>query len=357
MKSMTPLDAVEKFASYTLPTFKRSDYYPDLNFIFDSSINDLISEIPDHFKENFFIEKNNDPSLLTVDIPDSYSFFELLSEYYNSFYIMSDEVFLTHITGLFELISTKMFLRMVPKDFNNIYTFLNKQIEFTHSREFASYRLPKEIGVYEGVPINAQIVLNAYDESNQAFIYKLYKDNMHEHELAKIDYEVCYENGSKVVYINAVQNRRGRYIDKKIERSLYKLNKGIENSNVHPNQLLPLILFMDELRKSDIYIIKVPVINPLDYEYHALMGRYEKKEFDKRWKDKLNEKEFSPTTSFFYQYEKDYIDHTYLKEDYISYLKTEKLFNLMDRLSMHTDLTLINDLDNNDGNLIYRLQR
>lgn len=341
-------EIINLFGNTTLPLLNGSKRLVNINFIFDDSIINLIRYNPN--KEYFLKDNNSNEDIITINIDDSYKFFELLTILYNELVNMNDEIFHTTITDFFKLMSTKLFLRMTPYDIENIYEFLERQIEFAKSREFSDYRFSKKVGMYDKYNIDGTLFLNPFCESNQAMTYKLYtEDKIHEHELAKIDYDICYENGSKVCYISAIQNKRGRYTDKKIERSLYKLNKGI-NSDVHPNQVLPLILFTDLLLEHKIDTIKVPIINPLDYDFHKILGNIEKEMFDLKWKDVKDKEE-----SYFYQFEKETVDHTYQKEDYISYLKTEKLFKLMDRLSLHRDVKLINDIDNNNGFLIYKL--
>ena len=116
---------------------------------------------------------------------------------------------------------------------------------------------------------------------------------------------------------------------KKIERSLYKLNKGIESVN-HPSFVLALKTFIDMLAKQNIHNIEVPLLEVLNYGYHEITSEKEKIRFSNAWKDGVDDQEL-------YDEEKALYDKMVDKQDFISKAKTEDLSNLIFRIKDQYD--------------------
>ena len=173
------------------------------------------------------------------------------------------------------------------------------------------------------------------------------------HELSDVFYGIRHENDEKVCYIYAVQNK-SRKINKKIQRKLYHLNKGIDNPNVHPNQVYTLILFINECIKNGITKIKVPKIQVLNHRFHEILSEQYKKTFHEKWTIN-NIKEASHDNLLWLEFEEDisWYRHIVDSSSKIDKLKQDKLFDLVKRmLAYFDDMTLISD----DDIMIYRLK-
>ncbi len=136
-----------------------------------------------------------------------------------------------------------------------------------------------------------------------------------------------------VCYIYAVQSSKKKK-DKTIERELYKLNKNIENPNVHPSKVYAMLLFINELKKKGISKIRIPSMQVLSYHYHELLSERAKNDLEKA---KIEFESF-PDDDYVqkkYEFAKQWYDTTYKKQDKISHLKTIELMNLAHRILEH----------------------
>ena len=368
-------EAIELFVNTTLPTIKAENEVPNVNFVFDKTSLNLIKhvyenpfklpnswtpDIEERHLELLKIENNMDPNIPTIVIKDGYMFFMNLVRITNEYLRLSREYrFSAHPRSTFMRLSRRIFLRMGIEDFDNVELFLQKQYEFLLSREFEEYKYKSKIATYKGYDIYAENRINhTWDETNRHMHFEVFDDGEHIHDLSRIDYEIRQEGTEKVCYIYAIQNTPMRKRNKKFERALYSLNKGIENPNVHPSQLYSVLLFLQELKKKGIYKIKVPTLQVLNYRYHELLSEREKERFGLKWhKDLLDTyDEWDEYIKTEYAYELEFYKNVVDNMDYISYLKTEKLFSIMGKAVEKQELESLNDLDSGDGSLVFRLK-
>lgn len=306
--------------------------------------------------EKLSIENQSNLECPTIFIKDHQLFFELLTNIINEqvslYYDYKDVQNARKVA--FHLLR-KIWLRMGPEDFNDVELFLQKQLEFLKSREFDNPHNEMYIKDYNGNKITYEVEMsNPCCESTRRMSFKIYEENEW-HNLPKIYYDICEENGEKVCYIGAVQNGEKRNRIKSIERKLYKINKGIPESKVHPNFTMAMSLFYEFLRNNNITHIKVPILQVLSYRYHEIISTKLKKEYEKTWAqekiDYMNS--LKDSNSLFYQEEyeeliddyewantinKRYVD----KEDFISEAKTEGLINLFTHMTYLDDTSQIN---------------
>jgi len=368
-------EAIELFVNTTLPSIKAENEVPNVNFIFDKTSLNLIDyvyknpfKLPNSWTPNIEerhlellkLENNMDDNIPTIVIKDGYMFFMNLVRITNEYIRLSREYgFSAHPRSTFMRLSRRIFLRMGIEDFENVEAFLEKQYEFLLSREFEEYKYHTKVGNYKGYDIYGENRLNhTWDETNRHMYFEVYDGEEHVHDLSRIDYEIRKENNEMVCYIYAVQNISMRKRSKKFERALYSLNKGIENPNVHPSQVYSVLLFLQELKKKGINKIKVPTLQVLNYRYHELLSEREKERFELKWhKDLLDTyDEWDEYRKTEYAYELEFYKNVVDNMDYISYLKTEKLFALMDRVVQSEELEQLNDLDNTEDSLVFSLK-
>lgn len=368
-------EAVELFVNTTLPSIKVENEVPNINFIFDEEGLKIIKSvyekpfklknvwtpnIEERHMEFLKPENNMDENSPTIKIKDGYMFFMYLVRITNNYIRLCREYgFNIPPRSTFMKISRRIFLRMGIEDFENVEEFLKKQLEFLLSREFDEYKNAEKIGEYKGYEIYIKSGLNnTWDETNRHIYFEIFNKEKCVQELARIDYEIRCEGHENVCYIYAVQNIHNRKRDKKFERCLYTLNKGIENPTVHPTQVFSVLLFLQELKKKGIMKIKVPTLQVLNYRYHEILSEREKERFRLKWhKDLLDTyNDWDEDIKKEYAYELEFYKNVVDNMDYISYLKTEKLFALIDRCVQHRELQALNDLDTADGNLIFKLK-
>ena len=103
------------------------------------------------------------------------------------------------------------------------------------------------------------------------------------------------------------------------------------------------MFFIDMLHKEGINEIEVPLLEVLNYDYHAMFGEKTKNKFNKAWSDltDLTEDEL-----FQYEIEKANYDRFVDKEDKISENKTDYLAKLFYRIEEQFDTISIGQSDN-----------
>lgn len=252
---------------------------------------------------------------------------------------------------------------MDKNDFRNINSFLKKELDFLNNNTLEKYN-NREIDNYEGYKVTSLINVNeTWDETSKS-IYFILGDKDSSHTVSHINYAIREENNEKVCYIYAVQSDLVKTTNKKIERKLYKLNKGIKVQDVHPNQVFPLIELMHLLNKEGITTIKVPKNQELNYEYHEILSKREEERFHLRWPKSLINKILSNNSQEteyqrkLYLLDKTFYEHTVGKSSKIRELKTTKLFALLKRLSFHMPNFQLSGTDKtNNEILIYNLSK
>ena len=364
-------EIIEIFINRTISDLNSEREVPKINIVFKEEAFDLFyyvmnnpfqndEELIPNLNEKDIqtLKKQNDINCPTIYVKDHMKFFHYLTEIVNNqtkLYTRYKDY--RDARALSIKLMKIIWLRMGVSDFNNVEEFLKKQLEFIKNDIFNNYRNELTIENFQGYNITAQAKINKlYDETPLGMFFKIYdKDNKSYHSLPHIFYGI--ENDT--CYIYAVQNDRNRIKIPKIERLLYKLNKGIENPNVHPSMVLSIMLFINILKENGITKIKIPTLQVLSYKYHEILSNNEKTEFHKKWDElTLNSlKYFSESEQEDilndYEIEKSWYDKIVDKEDVISKLKTENLINLIYRIVENDDsLNLINDIDIDDSLIV-----
>ena len=353
-------DLIEIFLTYSIHQIKNETETPNINFIFENdayvlfkiAMNNRKNEIHRIYQEdiNFLIKHSND-DCISIHINDALKFFEYLTDITNEtiklFYEYGDCVNARE-TAVYLL--RRIWLRMGINDVENIYTFLDNQLQFVRNRTFDNLDYRKD-GLFQQYDVFMKTKVNdLWDETTRSMYFTLKKDE-YEYELPHILYEV---DNNGICYIYGVQRGYGER-SKSIERKLYSLNKGIDNPNVHPSKICALLLFMSELKRKNISKVFVPSMQVLSYHYHELLSLESKKNYE----EIANEYEKHRNDDYLksrYNYLKNWYNHVYEKQDKISYLKTEELINLMYRLIQHdSNVEIINDINIQGDSLILKI--
>lgn len=373
-------ELIELFILRTLPSIKSEKEIPNINFIFDNNSIELFNYVMKHpfRKKDVWTEditskdleitkevNNMNPNSNTIIIDDGVTFFDLLTSIVNEHLKLFREYDYTLMTRSTTMsLLTRIWLRMDDNDFNDVISFLRKELDFYKDRTLDKYRTETYISSYEGIDSYAECNINeSWDETTRSMNFRL-ENSGESHTISRILYDIRSENGIKVCYIYGVQNNLFNITNKRIERKLYKLNKGIDNPKVHPNQLYSLILFLEILKKEGITTIKVPKNQTLSYGYHKILSNNEKSNFKAKWPTKKVRKiyssddEDSVSKRHEYELDKEWFKHIVDKEDTIERLKTDKLFELLRRLCLYDpSFEFVGISPNNDEILVYKLRK
>lgn len=374
MKRIDFREVIEVFIKETIPSIKVENEIPNIDFIFTEKgykLMEYVKEYPYNLKKRIEdediirIRNYKLTSKYKIEINDPIKFFVLLTEIINEQIKLYNE-YNDHIYSedIIREVLSRIWLRMTKNDFKNVINFLNRELEFLKDRTLEKYRNYEKIDEYEGYDVLSYIEANpTWDETSKSIHFVLMGKES-SHTVSHIHYAIKEENNEKVCYIYGVQNNLLKTTNKKIERKLYKLNKGIDITDVHPNQIFPLIELMKILAKEGIRTIKVPTNQELNYEYHKILSNTEKERFPLRWRKDLVERIYQNNDSESlmqrkaYEYEKKWHDNIVDSEDKIRELKTNKLFSLINRLGKHiNNLNFIENDKSDNEILIYRLTK
>lgn len=364
-------ELVELFLNDTVPEIASEDEVPKFNIIFEEEAYDYFHYvmknpytekgwiIPNIKEEN--IKKlqslNGNDSCPTMVVRNYQMFFYYLMEIINQqlkLYAMYGER--RSARNHCQCYLKRVWLRMGPEDFIDVEKFLERELKFIQNNNFDYLSVGKKITEFYGNDVYLCSRLGTtFDESTRQMAFWIQTKENKKQDLPYIHYGVTEENGKKVCYIFGVQNNFFRQKVSRIERLFYKLNREVEEENVHPSRVLVLQIFLGLLHKNNITHIKVPLLQVLNYRYHEIYGQNIKDKY-KKW-DKGRIERFQYLRGFLLkreiqEYENDQIDHIRFvdKQDMISKLKTENLINLfMEVLRQNPELELLNDFDNNDG--------
>lgn len=365
-------ELVELFVSVTVPDIMDEYEVPRVNFIFsDEAISWLRNLLKNPFKKEGYDTQNmteddinrlcrenqNDSNCPTIVVKDYKLFFQLLTDIVNE----QIDLYFEYRKGMGArraalLLLRRLWLRMNVEDFNDVELFLEKQLEFLKNREFDNPFDENSLGIFDRYFVFYGVELcETWCESTRRMYFRIYDGLEEHHDLPNVYYDICEENGEKVCYVSAVQCQKYDKRIKSIERKLYKLNKNIPDSKVHPNFLMAMKLFYEVLRKYNISHIKVPIIQVLSYRYHELLSEQEREIFEKKWTEKQLKYLYSLRDSACWQkqekfeglmkeYEYDRISYDRFvdKEDFISKNKIEGLINLFTSMTYLDDMMAIN---------------
>ena len=310
-----------------LPVIKSEIEVPSFNIVFnniDKTYNNLSKNEIDESKQ-------------TIYVTDTIVFFDYLTKIINSLIELREEYFEeVNPYSLTKSLLKRIWLRMNNNDFQDVIYFLQQQYMFIKDRTFIEYKSLKMINSFHNKEVYVYNKINrTWDEADNSMSFFIKGEP--NHELSDVFYGIRHENDEKVCYIYAVQNK-SRKINKKIQRKLYHLNKGIDNPNVHPNQVYTLILFINECIKNGITKIKVPKIQVLNHRYHEILSKKCEREFKNKWNyTSIIETFENPIKKRQYESDKELYSHFVDMENKIDQLKRNKLFLLVDRMKYYFD--------------------
>ena len=337
---------IMKLFNEVLPIINSEIEVPSFNIVFndiDSTFNNLSRNI---------IDDNNKK---TIYVYDTKIFFEYLTQIINSLIELRENHFEEDNPYTLSIsVLKRIWMRMDNNDFNNVISFLHKQLDFIKDETFNNYISPKSIDLFNDYEVYAYNKMNrTWDETDSSMSF--YIKGAPNHDLSDIFYGIRCENNEKVCYIYAIQNK-GKSINKKIQRELYHLNKGVTNPNVHPNQVYTLILFINMCIKNNITKIKIPKIQVLNHRYHEILSSKCKKDFENKWNyNTILETFENPIKKRQYEYDKKLYSHFVNSENKIDYLKRDKLFSLIERMKYYFDN--IEFIDESEDIKEYKLRR
>ena len=380
METLDFKEAVTLFLDRTMSDLKNESEIPALNIVFPDSAFKLFEYIKEHpFEkdgsyvpplydrdiEKAKIENNSNPELPTINIHNTVKFFELLTDIINSWHDKKNKHWGSYgHRALFIQNIKRLFLRMSPNDMLNIEDFLQRELCFLKDSTFDEYiKVNEVIGTYEGYNLyTSKEEAESWCETSTKMTFFLKGEEYKFHTLPSIYYGITEEYGEKVCYIYAIQNERHRAENKRIQRTLYKLNKGIENPDVNPASILVLQTFINMLKEKGITNIKVPCLQVLSYRYHELLSEKTKQEFARDYsKEKL---EYINNLNSYdrerqleeYEWQCIWYSHVVDKQDFISFTKTEGLYNIFKRVAeQFTSIELLNTPFIEDENLNIRI--
>ena len=347
---LTTTDIADAFLGTSIRELNEEVETPNINFLFNgdgydyfnSLINDSEFRLHKPYQEDLdYLIEHYDEDCLDITVHDHELFFNLLNqiieEQIKLFIEYGDNV-ISRETAIYLL--RRIWLRLGVSDFDHIEDFLSKQLEFVTNRTFDT-QTPRLINTYEGYNVYMKTVAkDMWNETTRGMIFTIGEDE-HSYELPHILYDI---DATNTCYIYGVQNSQSENKDKRIGRKLYKLNKGIEGPNVHPSKVCALLLFINELKKKGITKIVVPGIQVLSYHYHELLSHASRVNLE----EAIQSLEKNPTDRFLrdrVDYYKSWYDRVHDKQDIISFLKTEELYNLLYRITEHDpDFEILNDV-------------
>ena len=342
MKELDIYDTTSFFIDIVRKSINSEREVPGINFVFSDESIDFIKYVKDNYEVksvNYTSISDEDIESLNsfnenfpfIKVTDPYRFFGLLTS------ICNNQVKLENVYGYktdyLSKISTilrRIWLRCTSLDMLYIEDFLERQNDFIMNREFENNEKTDLELLGLKVSYNP-LINNSYCETTRRM-----KLSISNYDLPSVYYDIRNENDEKVCYIYAIQNEKERNKDKKIERSLYKLNNGF-NSPVHPSFTASMIIFFKLLKENGIDKIKVPLLEVLNYDYHVLLSKYTDAFFHNKW-DRITDNIFESYKQIdinLYnsmvselESDKNWYQNTVNKEDLISKNKTENLYNL-----------------------------
>lgn len=343
-------EIVATFLHTTIHEIKSESETPNVNFLFETDENALFDDIVKHpfDLENrqtgatqedikYLLERSND-ECPTIHVKDSFTFFKYLTDITKAFMKLYGRT--TSPRNYAIQIMRRIWLRMGITDFENVELFLKRQLEFLNNRRLDTEEEQK-IDTFHDYDVFMETFVNrTWDESTRRMIFTI-KNDTETYELPHILYDIDDSDNCYIYGIQSSQSEKSKHI----ERKLYKLNKGIDNPNVHPSKVFALILFIKQLEKHGISKITVPGMQVLSYRYHELISQKVEKEL-KKAKEQIEQYPNNIDYQKQFQEINEWYNRTHNKEELISYLKTEELINLMYRLTKHNpNIEITNEIN------------
>lgn len=297
-KSVTFDEIAELFLFDTVPYIYSESEVPRLTFSFSDDAFSYFSYLSTHpysyvscINEKTFAKLNKKatddvPSLV---IKDYKLFFSTLTNIINKTLAISKyyNVSYSSARSLSLLIMRRIWLRLNAYDLTkSAEEFLQRQLSFLEHDFYFENNTDKVLAYFHEYLIKGKNnKTKTWDESNFYFSFYLSDGNTPCFTLPNVLYDITYQNKEMVCIISGVQNPNERIVDKKINRKLYELNKGIDDAKVHPSSMLSLIIFLNLLLKNNITKIIVPTLQILSYRYHELISETLKESYPKQYNE------------------------------------------------------------------------
>lgn len=305
-----------------------------------------------------------DDSKPTIVIKDYKKFFELMSEFIS---VYNEEM--TRYLGEFRAeysnarIIAGMWERLTPTDFDNVESCMSRHIQFMKDNTFDCYDCETYLGEpddFEGHVFTVKNeVSTASCETPNNFVIRIYppdvyystKSTNHCYELPIVRYGICEEDGEKVCYIHALQERKKGERKPEIRKLIDNLNKGVQDSKsleyqhftdeggeyykdnitaVSASSVLSASIFLEFLKKVGIEKIKVASLHPFAYDYHMFQDAQRERDFNFEWNEeriKFDEESYKEALEEF--------QNRQGKSDLISKNTSEKLLRAIMRAAEH----------------------
>lgn len=369
-EDFTIQDTVEVFIGRVLPQIIDNEDVPAIRFVFSE---DSYSSFQHIFAQKWGDDaasrlinqiRSLDGDYPMIYVEDSASFIALLHDialentrlyaFYGEHHTIRNYAF---------YLFSRIFLRMHSFDFDYPLAFLERQLSFLQDDTFDSYHFRHKVAkLGENDVFCKTAVGRTWDEATRQMQFWVENEERDIYSLPRVHYDITTENDEKVCYLLGVQNEVNRKKMDGVNKYLRRLNHGIESCHVPQNKVYSLLLFFDLLKEVGITTIRVPLLQVLSYDYHVNLSNYWEYEFHRLWpEDRVaflssltgyrGEREMQR-----YRNDKKSYDRFVNKQDLISKIKTEDLYQLMFRMMQHIpELALMNDLDNNLGTLDFRL--
>lgn len=314
-------------------SFEDSSFLKNKEFnFFSNSLQDILNNVPNC-------------EIPTVVIHDTELFFRLLTNVINAQIDLNDLYDNSAAKSMVaRRVMRRLWLRMGVEELDNIELFLEKQLAFIENRELDKPN--EEIVIDDNPRITLEIQKSeTWCEASRRACFRIYEGDLY-HELPRVYYDIREENGELVCYIPAVQMVSEPHKVKSVERKLYKLNKGLEDTLVHPNFMMAIKLFYSFLYKRGINHIKVPLMQVLDYDYHIALAKTTEIRMKDKWSEdvlsyieKAKNIDLEAYEQLMKEFESDKkkLEHLLGREDFISKAKTEGLINLFYQATFITD--------------------
>lgn len=340
---------IDSFLTTLFETEKFSDELGiEFNFVFsDGDIEKICSNLADYFgrdvsnlkkrlkemKKSIGFDANLESSDTCVRVKDYERFFVLLFEI--------RELYSSQMNGFYygERLIKTIWLRMGVSDVVDVIAFLERQLEFIKKSNFFRSVPPEICG---DLTLEVQNNANSdFFETNHHLDFVLSCESQDddsggacietEYELPSIHYGLSFEDGVPTCYIYAIQNKRNRRQSELVRNKLSHELDRLQNDYVPEEIVMVLNLFIELLEKNGIIMIKVPLMQVYNYDYHVFLSEKSKEEYSnyspidlKRISRKIGRGKIDKETRKFLAVQATcnrFVD----KQDIISEIKTERL--------------------------------
>lgn len=312
---------------------KLSKNYP--YYLYDIDINNTIIVLKNNLNEYLNNKKDNNYYIYIDDINRFSNLLYKLCESASKEYIYSQKYSLLNA----------VWLRMSPNDYDNVYKFLEHQIDFCNSEYFTiSDNVKNYFDCFDLSSFQISYEINSNNpwfETNRKMTIYLDNDNHNYIVLPELHFSVIEDNDKKICYLYGIQNPKNLINDSDMNDDLKDIKKKLRNKYVNYKFILSLHIFIDIMKENGIYDIKVPLLQLFNYDYHISMSNSYKRRMS-----------LANIDSCMYECLKCESEKVVDKEDIISKNKTERLIETFMMIEdIYSDVEILNEPFIEDENL------